>query len=44
MSDNVPTMIVLSFNSWCVVSMEGIVPDMERCLGVNPDMALSLWW
>ena len=32
MNDNAPMMIVLSFTSSCVVSMEGIVPDMERCL------------
>lgn len=33
-NDNAPMTIVLSFNSLFVVSMEGMVPDMERGLVV----------
>ena len=29
-SDYAPTMVVLSLSSWCDVSIEGIVPDIER--------------
>jgi len=38
-NDNAPMTIVLSFSSLFVVSMDGMVPDMERCLVVT-DMVL----
>jgi len=38
-NDNAPMTIVLSFSSLFVVSIEGMVPDMDRCLVVT-DMVL----
>jgi len=43
MNDNALMTIVLSFSSLLVISMEGMVPDMERGL-VVADIALRGKW